>query len=95
MQTLLISPRIQAKLRWKHRVTVDEIRECFFNHEGNCLRDDREEHRTDPPTWWFIAPTDHSRLLKIVFVLKDGNIHIKSAFEPGKKDLNLYHAFNT
>ena len=30
--------------------------------------DTREQHRSDPPTLWFVAPTSQGRLLKIVFI---------------------------
>lgn len=52
-----------------------------MNMAGPTCRDDREEHRTDPPTQWFVAETDRGRRLKICFVLQDGHVHIKTAYE--------------
>lgn len=94
MQPLIISTAIRVKLDEKHQVCEKEIIECFLNHYGSCIEDDREEHRTDPPTNWFVAETNHCRMLKVVFVLKDGNIHIKSAYDAGAKDIAVYTAKN-
>lgn len=95
MPPLIISTAIRVKLDVKHNVTENEIQQCFFNHEGNCLEDDREEHRTDPATLWFVAETNQCRVLKVVFVLKDGNIHIKSAYEANAKDIAIYTEKNS
>lgn len=56
---LVISDAIRAKLQAKHDVSSKDVRECFENREGGFLEDDREDHRTDPPTLWFIAPNNH------------------------------------
>ena len=47
--SLIISPNGQRKLATKHNVTKDEIEQCFMNHDGRYLRDEREEHATSPP----------------------------------------------
>ncbi len=90
MRTIIISPRIDAKLDAKHTVEREEIEQCFDNRCGFNLVDDREEHRTDPPTLWFIAQTRTGRLLKIIFIHKDGNIHVKSAYEPNEVEIAIY-----
>lgn len=90
MSQLIISTAVRVKLDLKHNVTEAEVQQCFFNKEGNCLSDDREEHRTDPETLWFIAETNHCRIIKVVFILKDGNIHIKSAYDANAKDIATY-----
>lgn len=92
--TLIISTAVRVKLDEKHQVCEKEVLECFHNHYGTCLEDDREEHKTAPATNWFISETNHNRVLKVVFMLKDGNIHIKSAYEPGMKDIEVYRAMN-
>ncbi|MDY1548361.1 BrnT family toxin [Luteibacter sahnii] len=85
------SPDVIEKLRDKHRVTQKEVMECFANGEGLYFEDDREEHRTDPPTRWFMAPTNRDRMLKVCFMLKNGDIEIKTAFEPSSQShLDLY-----
>ncbi len=90
MRALVISPEILQKLQTKHSVTRREIEQCFDNRVGNYLEDDREEHRTDPPTLWFVAPTNCDRLLKVIFVYMDGNVYIKSAFDANEKVIALY-----
>lgn len=79
------------KLRTKHDVTQKEVIECFANGEGIYFIDSREEHKTDPPTKWFMAPTNRGRMLKVFFMLADGDIVIKTAFEPDKSlHLDMY-----
>lgn len=63
-----ISDEILNKLRDKHQVTAREVDECFLNMTGNALTDDRDKHKTNPPTMWFIAETNKKRLLKICYI---------------------------
>ena len=70
-----ISHKIREKLEEKHNVCEDEVVQCFANRDGHYLRDEREEHKSDPPTQWFIAETDYGRKLKVVFVMKDGTVY--------------------
>lgn len=71
-------------------MTAREIEHCFENRVGNFVSDDREEHKTNPPTLWFVSPTNCGRLLKVIFIYVDGNIHVKSAFEPSQAVVKLY-----
>ncbi|MGA0587901.1 DUF4258 domain-containing protein [Dyella sp. KRB-257] len=75
-------PEVITKLRDKHDVTQKEVMECFANGEAIYFEDTDEKHQTDPPTWWFMAPTNRNRMLKICFMRKDGDIVIKTAFQP-------------
>jgi len=93
MRNIIISSEILEKLRTKHNVEPREVEQCFENLIGLFLEDDREDHRTDPPTLWFIAPTNKERLLKVVFIFIDGNAHIKSAFEPNGEEISIYERF--
>jgi len=77
-----ISRRVEKKLLEKHRVTRKELIECFENRERHALRDTREAHDSDPPTWWMISETHHLRRLKVIYVVKGGHAVIKSAYEP-------------
>jgi hypothetical protein len=80
---LLISVRVREKLQTQsHAVTEDEILECFANRDGASCLDDREEHRTNPPTRWFVAQTDRGRRLKICYVFDPVTniIEIKTAY---------------
>ena len=88
--SLIISPNVQRKLATKHNVTRDEIEQRFMNHDGPYLTDEREKHATNPPTLWLIGTTDVGRQLKIVFVPEDGNLYLRTAFTPTRKQASVY-----
>lgn len=92
---LRISQRVSAKLRDKHKVTAKEIMECFQNRQGRDLFDTRARHQTDPETRWFLACTNHNRLLKVVFMSDVANKHveIKSAYEPNDDEVRIYKKY--
>lgn len=90
MQNLRISDAILEKLKTKHNVTRREVEQCFENKCGLFLMDDREEHRTDPPTLWFLAPTNAGRLLKIIFIFRDGQVHLRSAYDASADVQRVY-----
>ena len=90
MRALIASKAVQEKLRTKHQVEMREVEQCFENRLGEFLEDTREEHRSDPPTYWFVAPTNCDRLLKVVFIFLDGNVHIKTAFDANEAAIRLY-----
>lgn len=88
---LKINKRITEKLLKKHRVTTTEVFECFLNRTKGLLEDIRVNHKTNPPTLWFIAETDHGRLLKIVFIeLPNGAYEIKTAYTPNDNEVTIY-----
>lgn len=78
------------KIGEKHHAQELEIRECFINHDGKYLEDTREDHLTDPPTLWFIGRSYRGRELKIIFVHRDKNIYIKSAYEADSEAKRIY-----
>jgi uncharacterized DUF497 family protein len=94
---LIASDWVREKLLSKHGVTLAEIGECFANRDGGLLEDVRERHRTNPPTQWFIAETDHLRWLKVVFVQRRGPsntfIEIRTAYEPNQEEVRIYRKF--
>jgi len=87
---LIINTQVRSKLLEKHKVTENEVRECFLNREWTALKDAREEHETDPPTLWIISRTNHLRELKLVFMIKERNIILKTAYEPNEKEIQIY-----
>jgi len=87
---LKCSTAVKQKLAEKHGVSVDEVQQCFANREGGLLEDTREDHKSDPPTQWFIAETDYGRRLKVVFIFKDVNILLKTAYVPNCKEEKIY-----
>lgn len=90
IKNLIVAPDIREKLIDRHQVKEGEVHECFFNREGPYLEDTEEEHHTDPVTEWFVAPTDRGRLLKVIFVFRDGNLFLKSAYEANAKTIHIY-----
>lgn len=88
---LLISDKIARKLKERHNVTEREVFECFRNRTKRPLVDDREEHRTDPPTQWFISETDAGRRLKVVYIRLNANdFVIRSTYEPNAEEERIY-----
>lgn len=90
VMAIKISQAIKEKLHKKHAVCETEVVQCFENKCGMYLMDEREDHKTDPPTLWFVAETNQGRILKVVFMFLDGNIHIKTAYEANKKEIAIY-----
>lgn len=91
---LKMSPHVRSKLANKTPpVTRDEILQCFANLIGNVLIDTRAQHLTDPMTRWFIAETDYGRKLKIVYIPQNGDIIVKSAYDPNPDELRIYAKF--
>lgn len=90
MKNLRISEAVLEKLKNKHGVTRREVEQCFENKCGLFLVDDREDHRSDPPTLWFVAPTNAGRILKVVFIFRDGQVHLRSAFDAEANAQSLY-----
>lgn len=87
---IIISRSIREKLESKHQVSCREVEQCFDNRTAGFLEDTREDHKSDPATLWFIAPTNRNRLLKVCFVPKDGNQFIRTAYPPNEEELDIY-----
>ena len=90
MNNLRISDAVLEKLANKHSVSRREVEQCFENKCGLFLVDDREDHRSDPPTLWFVAPTHKGRLLKVIFIFRDGQVHLRSAYNADESARSLY-----
>lgn len=87
---LVISQNVAKKLSEKHRVSRSELEQCFENRIGGLLLDTREEHRTDPPTLWFLSETDAGRKLKIVFVQRGELVFLKTAYDANEDERRIY-----
>ncbi len=81
---------MKEKLKEKHNIEIYEVVQCTDTLERKFLEDDREQHRTDPATLWFISETYRHRLLKVVFVQVDNNIYIKTAYDPNEVERKIY-----
>ena len=94
MKGLILSQKIREKLAGKSPpVTEEEIRQCFANQTHEALLDTREEHRTDPPTRWFVAETDYGRKLKIMYVPRTEGVSIKSAYDASPEIIRIYSKY--
>jgi len=90
---LQLSQRIREKLAAQDPpVTEVEIVQCFANREGAYPLDTREEHRTDPPTRWIGAETDFGRTLKVVFIHKNDDVIIKTAYDANDAERRIYRS---
>ncbi len=89
MERIIISDDLRAKLAGKHDVGIPEVHQCFANRTGKLLLETREVHRTDPPTLWFIAPTNRGRLLKVCYV-PDGHFFLRTCYPPDETELSIY-----
>ena len=96
MVQLVMSDAVKEKLQNKHGVAPEEITEAFLNRERGFLEDTREEHKTDPPTQWFIAKTDKNRQLKVVFIQTAPDVvEIKSTFPPNQEEIRIYEKYSS
>ena len=96
MKNLVISPKVEEKLSKKQPpVTRREVEQCFENIAGGLLIDKREKHKTNPPTLWFIARTNADRELKVVYLLVDGIVHLKSSFDPDDEERRIYQRYGS
>ena len=93
MENLIITSATEAKLKTKHNVTIPEVRQCFLNRKWRLLMDNRVLTRTNPPTLWFFADTNRMRALKIVYIQRGLEIHLKTAFEPNDEELAIYRQY--
>lgn len=93
MKKLIISPKVLEKLSNKHHVERREVEQCFENIAGNLLQDDREDHRTEPPTMWFLARTNKNRLLKVVYIQKGEEVTLRTCYEPNEIEIGIYRKY--
>jgi len=78
---LIVSKSIEAKLNDPTPgVSLREVQEAIANRAGKLLIDDRAEHKTNPPTYWFVAETNKGRMLKVMMVLDGNDAYLKSAY---------------
>ncbi len=88
---IYISDWVARKLLEKHDVTEPEVYQCFYNNTAKYVQDTRKEHRTNPPTLWFIAETDAKRRLKVVFLPYSKTEYVlKTTFPPNKDEERLW-----
>lgn len=87
-----LSRAIAEKLDGRN-ISERELCQCFENVEGSYLEDPREEHKTDPATYWFVAPTNKGRMLKIMFIIRGEYADIKSAYDASEEIIRIYNKY--
>ncbi len=98
---LRFSDDVKKKLAEKHNVSEAEVRQCFENRDGDYIKDTREDHRTEPPTYWFVAETNKRRLLKVAFVARkvktesgsETRVDIKTAYAANADEIEIYNRY--
>lgn len=92
--TWVASTWVQEKIK-ERGITVSEIEEAVCNSEPPYRIEVRAQHKTTPPTRWFIAPTFEDRLLKVYFMLVEEEklAIIKTAFEPAESEIQEYESY--
>lgn len=94
MNNLIISPDTEEKLIKKHGLRRLDVEQCFRNRDRSYILETRQEHKTEPPTEWFIAENDSGMLIKVVCIFDDGLIHLKSAFFPNDEEISIYNTMS-
>lgn len=90
--SIVISKGTETKLKEKHSVDLKEVEQCFENRTGTLLKDLREDHQSDPPTLWFLALTNRNRLLKVCFIQRGADQHIRTVYAPNDTEIRIYKA---
>ncbi|MEO9078486.1 MAG: hypothetical protein ABI268_04145 [Rhodanobacter sp.] len=89
-----ISEKIVKKLAGKEPpVDPRDVQEAFANRTGKLLFDERDKHKTNPRTLWFVALTNHRRLLKVCFIPKADGPHIRTAYSANDDELRIYRKY--
>lgn len=89
---LLVSDEVRKKLIEKHGVDVKFVEAIWSTYEGILLIDDREQHRTNPPTEWFIALYPDQRPLKVVVVRDSSGTFLKTAYVANDIEQQIFKA---
>ncbi len=90
MRNLEISADVEKKLQEKHGICIREVEQCFENKAFSSLVDTREEHRTNPPTQWFLARSNQGRLLKVVYIQIGAKVHLKTSYDANTTEISIY-----
>ncbi|MCB5227646.1 ADP-ribosyl-(dinitrogen reductase) hydrolase [Alishewanella sp. 16-MA] len=90
---IYISDKVKNKIQEKHGLTLDEVYEAISGRLAGFLADTREEHKSDPPTYWFIGSTDFGKKIKVAFIYKDDTLIIRTAYEANPRELAIYNKY--
>lgn len=94
---VIISEEIKSKIASDDHgnITRKEILECFENHCGKYCQDTRKQHldSSGNPSLWFVSETNKGRSLKIMLVMQDGRIYLKSAYPSTENVRRIYDKY--
>lgn len=90
MPPFFIPAGVKIKIVEKHHLTVEEVREAFFNLEGEFATEEREANQGSHKRYWFISKSDTGRVIKVVLADEDGSFYLVTAYEPDDQEVNLY-----
>ena len=94
---IIIPPGIARKISQPDHgeITEKDVYECFENHDGRVCWDSRPQHldRQGLPSPWFVSETNKRRLLKIMFIRENEDVHLKSAYPATQQVHELYERF--
>lgn len=91
---IYISPSVHTKIENKHGLNIGEVHEAIASRTGKYLKDMREEHKSDPPTLWFIGESHAGKKIKIAFIFKDGVFIIRTAYIANSEELRIYAKYS-
>lgn len=81
IEELYISDVVKEKLITKHNLNPDVVMSLWNSYIGVTILDTREQHRTIPPTEWFLARDANGLIIKLAFILDtDGIAFLKTAY---------------
>ena len=83
-------PKIIQKLKEAHNVSIEEVREAFYNLRVEMEEELRPEPQRPNKKFWFISETDEMRLLKIVVLEDEAGLALITAYDPDEEDLVYY-----
>ena len=94
MSPFLVFAAIREKLREKHNVEVEEVKEAFYGTaEEDFVEEKREEHLRAKKKIWFIGATFNNRALKVVLEIEADSLTLISAYDPDEDDVRAYETF--
>lgn len=88
---LRMSAKTRAKLAAKHGVSEDEVLEAFADRPGYVVIDERADHASDPPTFWFIASTNSGRILKVCYVQRGEDVYLRTAYPANATEIAVFN----
>jgi hypothetical protein len=93
MAPFLYQAKVKAKIKEIHEVEIEEVREAFLNHiacNERFIEETRKEHFKVHKKLWFIAETDHGRILKVVVAEEGDFLELVTAYDPDEEDIIYY-----